>query len=74
LDERHRFPFPGLESHRRTSGDIKASSIRQETIEYERRVGLEEEVVRAHLDRTVSRVLDLDEPPLAPDIELDLGF
>jgi hypothetical protein len=74
LDERHRLPFTRLESHRGARGNIEASSICQETIEDERRVGLEEEVVRAYLDRTVARVLDLYEPPLAPDVKLDLGF
>ena len=55
------------------SGDIEAHATSIFAIELQRRVGLEEVVMRADLDRTVAGIGDGDLHRLAASIELDLA-
>mmetsp|Transcript_4412 Transcript_4412/g.12438 ORF Transcript_4412/g.12438 Transcript_4412/m.12438 type:complete len:433 (-) Transcript_4412:697-1995(-) len=56
LDEGHRLGLPGLEPDRRPRRDVEAHPDGGPPIEDERLVGLDEGVVRPHLDRPVAGV------------------
>src|SRR5690606_4724069 len=73
LDQFHRATLPGLETHRGTGGDVQAVAIGDAAIELERRIGLEEVVVRSDLDRPVAGIGHLDADCLASRIQYDLA-
>src|ERR1700730_14778944 len=57
--ERHQLHvarLPRLEPHRGAGGDIEPHAARLFAVELQRRIGLEEMVVRADLDRTVAGI------------------
>src|SRR6185437_652481 len=61
-----------LEAHRGAGGDIEPHAARLLAFELQRRIGFEEMIVRADLDRTVAGVGDRQRHGLAAGIELDL--
>src|SRR6516162_10109113 len=63
----------GLEPHRRAGGDIEPHAARFFAVEFQRRIGLEEMIVRADLDRTIAGIGDRQRHGLAARIELDLA-
>src|SRR3954465_6089337 len=63
----------GLEAHRRAGGDVEAHAARLLAVELQRRVGLEEMVMRADLDRPVAAVGDGERHRLAAGVEFDLA-
>src|SRR5215207_1343706 len=64
--------LPGLETHRRAGGDVEAEAFRGRPIEAKRLVGLEEVVVRAHLDGPVAGVGHLQPERGAAGVDLDV--
>src|ERR1700719_3708264 len=73
-DERHLAALAGLEAHRRPGRDVEAHAARLLAIEFERRVGLEEMIMRPHLDRPVAGVGHRQGHGLAAGVERDLAF
>src|ERR1700731_1213503 len=63
----------GLEAHRRAGGDVEPHAPRPLAIELQRRIGLEEMIMRADLDRPVAGIGDRDHDRLAAGIEFDLA-
>src|SRR6266702_5029941 len=72
-DEVHVAGLAGLEADGGTGGDVEAHAAGFLAVELQRRVGLEEMVVRADLDRAVAGVGDRQRHRLAAGIELDLA-
>src|ERR1700693_986365 len=72
-DQRDLARLPRLEAHRSAGRDVEAHAARLLAIELERRIGLEEMIVRADLDRPVAGVGDRQRHGLAPFIERDLA-
>src|SRR5258706_5122372 len=62
-----------LKPHRGAGGDVEAHAAGLLALELQGRIGLEEMVVRADLDRSVAAVGDGDLRRLAPRIELNLA-
>src|SRR5205823_1336019 len=73
-DQRHVARLAGFEAHGRTGRDIEPHATRLSAIEFESRIGLEEMVMRAHLDRAIARVGDRDGRGLAPSVERDVAL
>src|SRR3974390_895351 len=71
--ELHLASLPGLEPHRRAGGDIEPHAARFFAVEFQRRIGLEEMVVRADLDRTIAGIGHRQRHGLAARIEVDLS-
>src|SRR4029077_20971526 len=65
--------LPRLEPHRRPGRDVEPHAARLLAIELQRRIGLEEMIVRADLDRPVAGVGDGERHGLAAGIERDLA-
>src|SRR5580693_7832541 len=57
-DELHVAGLPRLEAHRGAGRDVEPHAARFLAVELQRRIGLEEMVVRADLDRTVATIGD----------------
>src|SRR5262249_37485555 len=72
-DQRDLAGLPRLEPHRRAGGDVEPHAARLSAIELQRRVGLEEMIVRAHLDRPVAGVRHRQRHGLAAGIEGDVA-
>src|SRR5438034_3764472 len=58
--EAHALPLAGTPSQRVPGGDVEVHAPRLRAIEHEPAIHLEERVVRAHEDRVIGRVLDVD--------------
>src|SRR5262249_56817085 len=65
--------LPRFKAHRGAGGDIEPHAARLFAIEFQRRIGLEEMVVRADLDRPIAGIGDRQRHRLATGIELDLA-
>src|SRR6185312_10174240 len=72
-DERHLARLPRLEAHRRAGGDGEPHAARLLPLELQGRIGLEEMIMRADLDRPVAGVGDSERHRLSPGIQLDLA-
>src|SRR5438132_1059447 len=72
-DQLHVAGLAGLEAHRGAGGDIEAHAAGFFAVEFQRRIGLEEMVVRADLDRAVAAIGDRQRRGLAAGIEFDLA-
>src|SRR5579859_1926689 len=74
--ERHQLHLTGLsrlEAHRGACGDIEPHAAGFLALELQRRIGLEEMIVRADLDRAVTGIGNRQRHGLAAGIELDLA-
>src|SRR5437868_3910465 len=71
--ELHIAGLAGLKAHRGAGGDVEAHAAGFFPIEFQRRVGLEEMVVRADLDRAVAAIGDRERRGLAAGVEFDLA-
>src|SRR5271166_3928067 len=71
--EPHDTRLSRLEARRRAGRDIEAAAARLRAVEAQRRVRLEEMIVRAHLDRPVAGIGDLDLDGRAAGVQLDLA-
>src|SRR5712671_7598923 len=74
--ERHELDvagLPRLEPHRGAGGDIEPHAARLFAVEFQRRIGFEEMIVRADLDRAVAGVGDVKRHGLAAGVEFDLA-
>src|SRR5262245_33620289 len=71
-NERDLARLPRLKAHRGAGGDIEPHAARLFAIEFERRIGLEEMIMRADLDRPIAGVGNRQCHGLATGIELDL--
>src|SRR6516165_356350 len=65
--------LPRFEAHRGAGGDIEPHAARFLAVELQRRIGLEEMVMRADLDRPVAGIGDAERHRLAALVELDLA-
>src|SRR5216683_2099581 len=72
-DEAHLARLARLEAHRGAGGDVEAEAPRLVALEAERRVGLEEMVMRAHLDRPVASIGDLKLDGRTARVQFDLA-
>src|SRR5947199_4339639 len=73
-DELHVAGLAGLEADRGAGGDVEADAAGFPAVELQGRVGLEEMIVRAHLNGTVAGVGDGERHRLAAGIEFDLAI
>src|SRR5262249_17338655 len=71
--QRHLARLSRLETHGGAGGDVESHAARLFAIEFQRRVGLEEMIMRADLDRPVAAVGDGQRHRLAAGIGLDLA-
>jgi hypothetical protein len=69
----HRAGLPRLEAHGSAGGDVEPVAARQRAVEDQRRVGLEEMIVAADLDRPVAAVGDRQLERRSAGIELDVA-
>src|SRR5262249_53474100 len=65
--------LPRLKAHRGAGGDIEPHAARLFAIEFQRRIGLEEMIMRADLDRPIAGIGDRQRHRLAASVELDLA-
>src|SRR5215471_7208732 len=72
-DQRDLAGLPGLEAHRGARRDVEPHAARLLAIELQRRIGIEEMIVRADLDRPVAGVGDGERHGLATGVEGDLA-
>src|SRR6266480_1386510 len=72
-DELHVAGLAGLEADGGAGGDVEAHAAGFPALEFQRRVGFEEMVVRADLDRTVAGIGDRERHGLAAGIEFDFA-
>src|SRR6266446_1262387 len=72
-NERDLTRLPRFKAHRRAGRDIEPHAARLLAIEFQRRIGLEEMIMRADLDRPVAGIGDVKRNRPAPGIELDLA-
>src|SRR5258708_29645309 len=72
-DEAHRARLARLEAPRGTGGDVEAEAPRLVAVEAQRRVGLEEMIMRAHLDRPGAGIGDLNIHCLAARIQFPVA-
>src|ERR1700733_12256802 len=72
-DEMHLAALSRFEPHGGAGGDIEAHAARFLTLEFQRRIGLEEMIVRADLDRAITGIGDRERDRLAAGIELDIA-
>src|SRR5690242_17010105 len=73
-DERHLAALARLEAHRRAGRDVETHAAGFLALEMERRVGLEEMIMRADLDRPVAGVGHSQCHGLAAGVERDLAL
>src|SRR5207237_10098531 len=71
--ELHVAPLPRLETHRGACRDVEPHAAGASAVELQRRIGLEEMIVRADLDRPIARIGNRQRHRLATGIELDLA-
>src|SRR5262249_13993314 len=71
-NERDLACLPGFKAHRGAGGDVEPHATRLFAIEFQRRIGLEEMIVRSDLDRPVAGIGDRQRDRLAASIDLDL--
>ena len=71
--EPHLARLAGLEAHGGAGGDVEPHALGALAVEVQRRVGLEEMIVAADLDRPVAGVGDLEGDRVAARVELDLA-
>ena len=64
-DEAHLAALAGLEADRRAGGNVEPEAARLGAVEFQRRIGLEEMIVRADLDRPVAGIGDFERDRLA---------
>src|SRR5579859_3419949 len=62
-----------LEPHRGAGGDIEPHAACFLAVEFQRRIGFEEMIVRADLDRAIAGVSDRERCRFAAGIEFDLA-
>src|SRR5882757_11394312 len=72
-DELHVAGLARLEAHRGAGGDVEPHAAGASAIEFQRRIGFEEMIVRADLDRTVAGIRHRQRHRLATGVELDLA-
>src|SRR6185503_8969380 len=72
-DERHVARLAGLEAHGGARRDVEPHAARSFPVELQRRVGLEEMVVRPDLNRPVAGIGDAQCYGLAAGVQLDLA-
>src|SRR5579872_7115817 len=72
-DERDLARLARLETNRRARGNVEPHTARSSAVELQRRVGFEEMVMRANLDRAVAGIGDGNRRRLAPGVERDLA-
>src|SRR5579863_1150777 len=72
-DEMHLAGLTGFEPHGGAGGDVEPHAARFLAIEFQRRVGLEEMIVRADLDRAVSGIGNRERDRLPAGVEFDLA-
>jgi hypothetical protein len=72
--ELHLAGLPGLEAHGRPGGNVEPHAARGGAVEAQRRIGLEEVVVRTDLDRPVAGVGDLQANRRTVRIQFDVSF
>src|SRR5882757_5132790 len=72
-DELHITGLAGLEAHRGAGGDIEPHAAGLVSVEFQGRIGFEEVVVRADLDRAVAGVRYRQRHSLAAGVEFDLA-
>src|SRR5260370_15145324 len=72
-DQRHLPALPRLEPHRGAGRDVEAHAAGFLAVELQRRIGLEEMIMRADLDRPVARVDDRELPARPAGISNDLA-
>src|ERR1043166_1615290 len=70
--ESHLAGLAGLEPHGGSGGDVEAHAARLLAVERERRISLEEMIMRADLDRPVAGVDHFERHGLAAGVESDL--
>src|SRR5439155_16797318 len=73
-DQRHVPRLPRLEPHRGSGRDIEPHAARLVAIEFQRRVGLEEMIMRADLDRPVAGIRHGESHAGAASVDRDLAF
>ena len=74
--QRHRLYITGLsriEPHRGAGGDVEPHAARLFAVELQRRIGFEEMIMRADLDRPISAIGNRERHGLAAGIEFDLA-
>src|SRR5262244_3533139 len=72
-NERDLARLPRFKAHRGAGGDIEPHAARFLAVEFQRRIGLEEMIMRADLDRPIAGIGDRQAQRLAAGIELDLA-
>src|ERR1700677_1398252 len=72
-DEMHLAGLTGLEPHGGAGGDVEPHATRASAIEFQRRIGLKEMIMRADLDRAVAGIGDRERDRLAAGGEVDLA-
>src|SRR3989442_13119612 len=72
-NERDLARLPRFKAHRGAGSDIEPHAARLFAIEFQRRIGLEEMIMRADLDRPVAGIGDRQHYRLAASVELDLA-
>ena len=65
--------WPGSKRDRRAGGDVEAKALRACAVELQRRIGLEEMVVRADLDRPVAGIGDFERDRVAALVHDDVA-
>src|ERR1051326_7116882 len=71
--QRHLPRLSRLEAHRGAGRNVEPHAARLRAVELERRLGLEEMIVRADLDRPVARIRNRDFHAAAAGVERDLA-
>src|ERR1700677_2625017 len=72
-DQRHLAGLAGLEPHRGSGRDVEPHAARLLALELQRRIGLEEMIMAADLDRAVTRIGDRERHGLAVNVEYDVA-
>src|SRR5271165_4084555 len=73
-DQHHLAALAGLETHGCASCDVEAHAACLLALEFQRRIGFEEMIVRADLNRPIAGIGDRQRYCLASTVELDLTF
>src|SRR5262249_15385347 len=71
-NERDLARLPGFKANRGAGGDVESHAARLLAVEFQRRIALEEMIMRADLDRPVAGIGDRQRDRLAAGIDLDL--
>src|ERR1700733_3162928 len=72
-DEGNLARLPRLEADRRARGAIEPHATRSLAVEFQRRIGIKEMIMRADLDRTIARIGNGQCEGLAALVELDFA-